>query len=116
MARACRRKRLHGHLPGVRGRWLALAALAFVAFLYVKPLRTYLETRAAVADRSAQVEALAAQNAGLKRRLAKGATRAALVREARKLGYVRPGERLFIVTGIPTWRAQAPMRARAGSR
>jgi hypothetical protein len=27
-----------------------------------------------------------------------------LVREARRLGLVKPGERLFIVKGIPAWR------------
>jgi len=110
--RARRRARLRLRVPGLRGRWIALAALAFIGFLYVKPLRTYLETRDAVAHRAAQVEVLAAQNASLERRLAEGATTPALVREARRLGYVRRGERLFIVTGIPAWRA----RARAARR
>jgi cell division protein FtsB len=27
-----------------------------------------------------------------------------LVREARRLGLVKPGERLYIVRGIPAWR------------
>jgi hypothetical protein len=30
----------------------------------------------------------------------------AVVREARSLGFVRPGERLYIVTGIPEWRSR----------
>ena len=30
---------------------------------------------------------------------------AAVAREARRIGYVKPGERLFIVKGIPVWRA-----------
>jgi hypothetical protein len=29
---------------------------------------------------------------------------AALAREARRLGYVRPGEHLFIVKGIAAWK------------
>ena len=30
----------------------------------------------------------------------------ALTREARRIGYVKPGERLFIVKGIAGWRRQ----------
>ncbi len=88
-------------------RWLALAALALVAFLYYHPLRTYFETRAALAQRRAEVDALAAEKQALERRVAVQTTDAALVREARRLGYVKPGERLYIVKGIPAWRKQA---------
>jgi len=30
---------------------------------------------------------------------------AAVAREARRIGYVKPGEQLFIVKGIAAWRA-----------
>ena len=106
-----RRKRRVRRLPALRRRWLGLAALALIAFLYFKPLRTYLETRDALAQRAAEVSALAARNAALERRAREQGTTAALVREARRLGYVKPGERLFIVKGIPAWR-----RARAHPR
>jgi cell division protein FtsB len=85
-------------------RWLVLGVVAFVAFLYYQPLRSYLETRHALAERSAEVRALDAQRQALERRLATQTSNAALLREARRLGYVKPGERLFIVKGISAWR------------
>ncbi len=51
------------------------------------------------------MRSLAAQKRLLERRLVLETSDAALVREARRrLGYVRPGERLFIVKGIDRWR------------
>jgi cell division protein FtsB len=95
-------------------RWLALGVLAFVGFLYYQPLRTYVETRQALGERSAEVRALAAQRDALEQRLAARTSNAALLREARRLGYVKPGERLFIVKGIRAWRrAHAHGRPRA---
>ena len=81
-----------------------LVALAFVAFLYYRPLQTYVDTRAALAARSAEVRTLEARKRSLERRVRAQASTAALVREARRLGYVKPGERLFIVKGIDAWR------------
>lgn len=93
-------------------RWLAVAALALVAFLYYRPLRTYLDTRQTLASRRAEVQVLAARKHQLERELAASTTPAALGRQARRLGLVRPGERLFIVKGIPAWRAA--QRGRVG--
>lgn len=81
-----------------------MAVVGFVAFLYSQPLRSYLSTRDALAGRSQEVQALRAQKLRLERRLADSDTPAALTREARRLGYVKPGERLFIVKGIAAWR------------
>jgi hypothetical protein len=50
------------------------------------------------------VPTLRAEKAGLERRIAQAGTATALVREARLIGYVKRGERLFIVRGISTWR------------
>ena len=44
------------------------------------------------------------QKAQLERRIAQAGTGGQLVREARRLGLVKPGEKLFIVRGITTWR------------
>jgi cell division protein FtsB len=85
-------------------RWLGVATLAFIAFLYSQPLRSYLSTRDALEQQSEQVRALRAQKARLERRLADSDTPQAVTREARRLGYVEPGERLFIVKGIAAWR------------
>jgi cell division protein FtsB len=86
-------------------RWLAVGALVLVGLLYYRPVRTYFERRDALADRQAQVNALAARRASLDRRLRYVSSEAAVAREARRLGYVKPGERLFIVKGISRWRA-----------
>jgi cell division protein FtsB len=85
-----------------------LGALVLVGFLYYRPLTSYVETRRDVGRRHGEVVELRAERARLERRLAKSTSVAALRREARRIGYVRPGERLFIVKGIPEWR-----RARA---
>ena len=90
------------------GRLLVLGVLVLVAFLYYRPLTSYLETRSDVNRRHAEVVALRVERARLERRLAKSTSVSSLRREARRIGYVRPGERLFIVKGIPEWR-----RARA---
>jgi cell division protein FtsB len=79
-------------------RWLAVGALVLVGLLYYRPVRAYLDRSNTVAARQARVDALA-------QRLRYVGSRAAVAREARRLGYVKPGERLFIVKGIPAWRA-----------
>ena len=86
-------------------RWRAVlvAAVALVAFFYYRPLRAYLDTRHALHDRRAEVRGLQAQKRRLERRLAVSASPAALEQEARRLGLVKPGERLFIVKGIAGW-------------
>ena len=86
-------------------RWLAVGALVLVGLLYYRPFRTYLDRRESVAARQAQVSALAERHAALERRLRYVSSRAAVAREARRIAYVKPGERLFIVKGIPAWRA-----------
>ena len=82
-------------------RWLALAVTVLVGLLYVGPLRSYLETRAALDQRRVEVEALRREHGRLERRLAVSTSPEALLVEARRLGFVREGERLFIVKGIP---------------
>lgn len=74
-----------------------------VALLYARPLRSYLSTKHDLAQRSSDVQALKAENTELQRRLADAHTPQALQREARRLGLVQPGEKLFIVKGISAW-------------
>jgi cell division protein FtsB len=85
-------------------RLLALAGVALVAFLYWKPTQTYLRTNRELQARTAEVRALREEKAQLKRRIAQVGSGGQLVREARRLGLVKPGEQLFIVRGISTWR------------
>ena len=85
-------------------RWLGVGALCLIGLLYYRPLKTYFGTRHTLVQRSAEVEGLRAERRSLERKLAETATDSALVREARRLGYVKPGEKLFIVKGLEAWR------------
>ena len=87
-------------------RWLGVGVLCLVAFLYYRPAKTYFQKRAMLAERAADVKLLRAQNVRLERRLTISKSDAALAREARRLGLVKPGEQLFIVRGIDAWRAK----------
>jgi cell division protein FtsB len=87
-------------------RVLALGGLVLVAFLYWKPTRTYVRTKHDLERRQAQVAELRQERARLVARIATSQSGEALVREARRLGLIKPGERLFIVKGINAWRAR----------
>jgi cell division protein FtsB len=96
-----------------RARWFALAAIGLIGLLYYNPIRSYLSTRAELQGRSAEVRKLRAQKTILERRVAQVGRGEELLRQARRLGLVRPGERLFIVKGIDAWRSsQAAARHR----
>ena len=85
-------------------RLLAIGGLTLVAFLYWKPTQTYFHTKSELQARNAEVRQLRDQKAQLEARIAEAGTGDQLVREARRLGLVKPGERLFIVRGIAAWR------------
>jgi cell division protein FtsB len=74
------------------------------AFLYARPISNFLHTRADLEARQSEVDVLRSDRARLRSQLARTTSLDALARQARALGYVRPGERLFIVKGIPAWR------------
>jgi hypothetical protein len=94
----------------VRALWL-VAILGITVYLYYRPLASYLETRNDLSERRAEVEALKVARAQLELRLVNSMSVEATEREARRGGYVKPGEQLFVVKGIPAWR-----QARAASR
>ncbi len=82
---------------------LAVAGLALIAFLYYRPVKAYFSVQHQLAERRAEVAALAREKVELQRRLAVSASGETLLEEARRLGYVRPGEHLFIVRGVEKW-------------
>jgi len=84
-------------------RWVGLAAIVLVGLLYARPLRSYVDTKHELSRRAADVQALKLEKRELQHRLAQSSTGEALVEQARRLGYVRPGERLYIVKGIGAW-------------
>src|SRR3989449_9175165 len=100
-------KKKKGRRPArsiVLRRWLAVGALVLVALLYYRPLKAYVDARGELGQRRAVVDKLQAEKLRLEQRLRGSATLDTRAREARALGYVLPGERLYIVKGIPQWR------------
>jgi cell division protein FtsB len=90
-------------LPVRPGLVLWILTLALVAFLYARPISSYLDTRAQLEARQAEVVGLRAEKARVTARLARSTSVDALAREARLIGRVRPGEQLFIVKGVDAW-------------
>ena len=88
-----------------RLRLLWFVAIAGIAvYLYYRPIASYLETRNDLKTSRAEVESLRLVKAELQLRLVNSTSVGSIEREARRIGYVRPGERLFVVKGIPAWR------------
>jgi hypothetical protein len=83
--------------------WLCALVVA-TAYFYYQPLSSYFETRAQLDSRRAEVETLRIAKAELEGRLQSSTSLEATKREARRIGYVLPGEQLFVVKGIPEWR------------
>jgi len=77
-----------------------------VALLYYRPLKAYVDARGELGQRRAVVRRLQEEKAVLEHRLGASTSPTTLAREARALGYVRPGEHLIIVKGIKQWRKQ----------
>jgi len=93
--------------PRRRRRWaryVALGVAVLLALLYYRPVKTYMHTRHTLEVRTAEVQALAARKSQIEDRLSEIQRGATLVRGARRLGLVKPGEHMFIVQGIPEWR------------
>jgi cell division protein FtsB len=72
-----------------------------VAALYVKQGLSLLSTHAQAAQQLTIVHRLQRENARLERQRASLNDPATIERDARALGMVRPGERPYVVTGLP---------------
>src|SRR5262245_19585870 len=97
---ASKRRARRMRKPAHALRWVGLIVLLVVAVGYVQPLRAYRDATANVAKREAEVERIASANVRLGERIAETETPEFVERQARKLGLVKPGERLYIVTGV----------------
>jgi cell division protein FtsB len=82
--------------------WVVGVVVASV-YLYYQPLSSYFVTKRDLSAQRSEVEVLRSTKERLEQRLAVSSSLDATRREARRIGYVRPGERLFIVKGIPDW-------------
>jgi cell division protein FtsB len=80
-----------------------VVVLGVVGFLYVRPIASYMETRNQLEERRAEVATLRAERARVTARLERATSLDELARAARRIGYVRPGEHLFIVKGTAAW-------------
>ena len=78
-----------------------LVVLLGMLFLYVGPARSYWSTVQEAKHRRAEVSRLKHENAKLRARRDALRNPAALEREARRLGMVRPGERSYVVKHLP---------------
>jgi hypothetical protein len=79
------------------GRWALICVFAFVLYLYVGPARTWIGTYAEAGRKRDEVADLRARQDQLlerKRALERGG---AVELEARKLGMVKAGEKLYVV-------------------
>jgi septum formation initiator len=100
---ARRARRLRIGRRRLRLLWV-LAIVGITVYLYYRPISSYLETRQQLATSRADVESLRLVRGELQLRLVNSTSVDSIEREARRIGYVRPGERLFVVKGIPAWR------------
>lgn len=83
------------------GRTALLVVLALVALAYVGPATSLLSTLRASHSKQAQLHALQREHALLLREAQRLRDPRTVQTEARALGMVRPGERSYVVTGLP---------------
>ena len=83
------------------GRVALLLLLGVVLLLYVNPAINYVKTWQTANAKRDDVNRLQAQNKRLRARKAAMKQPATLEHEARALGMVRPGERAYVVRGLP---------------
>src|SRR5207248_8765747 len=83
------------------GRVAMLCVLVGMLFLYIKPARSYFATWQQAKHKRAEVSFLRKENARLRARRAVLSDPHTLELQARRMGMVRPGERAYVVKGLP---------------
>jgi cell division protein FtsB len=83
------------------GRWALLGVLGLVLYLYIGPATTWVSTWKEAREKRAEVAELRTQNERLRERRDALKRRSSLEREARRLGMVKAGERMYVVDGLP---------------
>ena len=79
------------------GRWALICVFVFVLYLYIGPARTWVSTYAEAKRKRADVERVRAENERLHARKRALAEPGAPEREARRIGMVKAGEKLYVV-------------------
>ncbi len=92
-------------LRGIRwdrvARLSLLIALGLVLLLYIKPATRYFEAWQLSRDTRSEVRELRTDNAGLRARKRELRQPSRVELEARRIGMARPGERVYVVRGLP---------------
>jgi cell division protein FtsB len=83
------------------GRWALLFVLALVLYLYIGPTKSWVSTWREAGQKRQEVATLRAENERLRERRDALKRQSSLEREARRLGMVKAGERMYIVEGLP---------------
>jgi cell division protein FtsB len=100
-----RSKKARVVLPAIRwdraGRVALLCVLALLLMLYIGPARSYVRALGESKARNAEVSKLESENRSLQARKRALGDDSVLEREARRLGYVRPGERAYVIEDLP---------------
>jgi cell division protein FtsB len=81
------------------GRWALVGVFAFVLLLYVGPAARWVSTYRQAKEKRSEVAQLQAQNRSLRSRQASLQGTSSLERQARRLGMVRAGEKLYVISG-----------------
>ena len=79
------------------GRWALICVFLFVVYLYIGPARSWVTTYAEAKRQRADVSALKERNATLKAQKRKLERAGAVEVQARELGMVKAGEKLYVV-------------------
>jgi cell division protein FtsB len=79
------------------GRWALICVFALVIYLYIGPARTWMSTYAEAKRKRDDVASLRAQNERLRERKQRLERTGAVELEARKLGMVKAGEKLYVI-------------------
>ena len=82
-------------------RYALLIVFVGLLFLYVNPARSYISTMQESKKRAEHVAMLEAEHRKLEARQKELSRDDVVEAEARRLGMVRPGERAFVVRGLP---------------
>lgn len=89
-------------------RWALLGLVAVLLLLYVAPVRSYLSSTDRAAVEQTKLQKLKAEHTELKRQRDALQGPQAIEAEARRTGMVKPGEKPFVVSGLPSERTNKP--------
>jgi cell division protein FtsB len=79
------------------GRWALICVFAFVLYLYIGPARTWVTTYGEAKRKRAEFAEVRARNERLRARKAELLKAGAVELEARRLGMVKAGEKLYVI-------------------